>query len=312
MARSLNSATAFDMTGDARSFSERQAKEARRARGFELVDVADGLVDHPDNRPIKESAVKTLALDIERHGLAQAICVREIDGPEPPYQIISGHHRVRAYRYLKERHPETDKYDRIEAKVVSGMDDDTADSLLRVTNFNLYGNREENGRLLLDLYQDEAERIRDERGGSVRRIIAELYEETTGQHIGEATVARSIQAAKSSEKKIVLADCWNGVGLKEPVAAMMDELSREEQEQVFALWDSKKRSIKWLTQELKLRTGRGDRLCMSAFNTLIDNFELLQRCSAAGYEIPYDKYQAAMQMMAGYIESLDEEGTDVQ
>lgn len=311
MARSLRSAMAFDMTADSLSFEERQAKEKRRADGFVMVDYETELVGRDDNRPVEESAAQALALLIEKDGLGSPILAREIDGPEPPYELIAGQHRVRAYQILKGLHPGSHDYDRIECKLVSGMDDETAHSLMVATNLDVHGSKAERGRFLTEMFGEEARRIKEKEGGREREIIAKLYTSATGQQISPSVVQKALSASKDAEVTEELTEGWqeelSTSSVKGSDAAKIAKMEASEQDRLLADWSAQGRDRSWLAAEVKLRTGQGKALCRKAMRSLMADVDLMMRCQRAGYTVSEGEYRAFMNVIASMV---NEEGTD--
>lgn len=100
--------------------------------GYEQATLPLSAIDpHPENRPIDRGKVERLAETIGRDGLGQLPLVRAM--PNGRYQMISGHHRLEAFKLLLERTGEA-RWRSIPVNIVAGCDDERALCLLHMTN----------------------------------------------------------------------------------------------------------------------------------------------------------------------------------
>ena len=133
-----------------------QAGEMGRGGGYSTKEVPLRLLEaHPDNRAIHQDLVSRYAESIKREGLAHPPLVRRLaDGH---YQIISGHHRVLAYKLLDKDYP-GEGWDKIPVTIKKDCDDKRALRLLSVTNIrNPEISKEERGQMVMVLDEAVAE-----------------------------------------------------------------------------------------------------------------------------------------------------------
>ena len=99
---------------------------------YDQATIPLDLIDpHPQNRTINEDKVEKLASTIERDGLGQLPLVRaQGDGR---FQMISGHHRLAAFRSLAKRTGQK-CWTAIPVNVLRECDDERALCLLHMTN----------------------------------------------------------------------------------------------------------------------------------------------------------------------------------
>lgn len=261
-----------------------------KADGYILVDYETQLVNRKDNRDVDFEAVSDLARSIEKDGLAQPILARTIPDKSGMFELIAGQHRCEAYRLLHKRNPNDPRWSRIECKVVKGMDDETAHRLMLATNVvDANRSQAERGRMLIELYGATAEKIKKEKGGRIRDIVRDLYEEETGKSIGSNTVERAMNAAKSEEKDIQANNSdllceWQEVfedpKLKIPngIKSSLSNFSKDEQRIVYRDWRESGSNNRWLKEEIELRSGNPEKLLKKAQGFFTDACGLVARC----------------------------------
>ena len=108
------------------------AKTGAGPEGYHQEELPlDAIEPHPENRPIDRAKVEKLAETIERDGLGQLPLVRAM--PDGGRQMISGHHRLAAFKLLAERTGD-DRWRQIPVVVKHECDDVRALCLLHATN----------------------------------------------------------------------------------------------------------------------------------------------------------------------------------
>lgn len=258
--------------------------ETREAEGYVLVDYDSELTGRADNRDVDMAAVRRLADSIEADGLGQPILCREVDGPNPPFELIAGQHRCAAYRLLAERHPDDPRWRRIDAKVCRGMDDRTARRLMFATNVvNAELSQAERGAMLEELYGAQADAIKRESGGRRRDIIRDLFKEETGKPIGVQTVQRALKARSDEEKARASrvdsrwAEAFEKDGLRPEVQSGIASMSPCEQASLWIDYAGG-RNRTWLADEVRIRTGSCEPVVRRAMGMIEQGISLLRRC----------------------------------
>ena len=98
-----------------------------------IVEIDVGAIEgHPANiaYSMDERSIANLARSIEKDGLTDIPLVRKLD--DGRWQMISGHRRLEAYRLLAS---EDDSFARIPCRVVEGLTDSQAVTLLHTANY---------------------------------------------------------------------------------------------------------------------------------------------------------------------------------
>lgn len=152
----------------------------------------DELIPRSDNRKVHTESVKRLAEDIKQNGLAQLPLVRKT--PQG-YEIISGHHRLEAYKLLLET-TKDDKWAKIPVIVDADCDDSKARVLMWSTNIASASLSKEEFSQGLRIIHDEVEKDRLlnpklYEGKRTNDIVAEKLQEK-GVKISGRTVARKL------------------------------------------------------------------------------------------------------------------------
>lgn len=170
------------------------------AQDYAQALVPLGSIDpHPDNRPIIPEKVEKLAATIERDGLGQLPLVRAM--PNGRYQMISGHHRLEAYKLLFARTGDA-KWKLIPVSVIRNCDDARALCLLHMTNIVASDlTKEEVGRayeaLAAVIKEERAKDPEALRGMHTNRIIAQISAEQ-GRPAGITYVKEARRAYRES------------------------------------------------------------------------------------------------------------------
>lgn len=261
--------------------------DTQKADGYILIDFDTQLINRDDNRPIDHDAVKDLAASIEQDGLAQPILVRTIDEQVDVFELIAGQHRCEAYRLLKAKYPSDPRWQKIECKVVKGMDDDRAERLMYATNImDANHSLAERGQMFLELYGEKAEEIQAEQGGRKREIIQELYTADTGNVIAPTSVENAIKAAEAeaSLDSSLFIDEWGEAFGKENcrissvIKQSLSRLDEGVQRQIYNDWCDSGSNSRWLQEEVDLYSGRKKKVLSKAHTQIVDGVGLLARC----------------------------------
>lgn len=270
---------------------------ASRSDSKHMMLKLDQLVDREDNRDIDAAYAAVLADSIEKDGLGQPILVRTIAGEPGKYELVAGQHRREAYRILQQRHPGESKWERIEAIVRSGMDDDNARRLMYATNI-ANANVDDAYRVqIFDALGEEVDRMRAAdpaafEGKRWTEVVAEMVEEAGGEKISSRTIERKRKAAneakaaaKAAEEGLLI-DIWtNEFGKGAHPGSMkvaISGLALDEQRDLYERWEDAGRRKDWLKVELELRAGSADKVADGAYAAIEKNLGLLRRALSAG------------------------------
>lgn len=155
---------------------------------FPIVEIDVGAIEgHPANiaYSMDERSIANLARSIEKDGLTDIPLVRKLD--DGRWQMISGHRRLEAYRLLASG---DDSFARIPCRVVEGLTDSQAVTLLHTANYFVRALTVTERARATEALGLEAERLRAEnpdlKGMRTADIKASMVYEQTGR-----TVSRS-------------------------------------------------------------------------------------------------------------------------
>ncbi|CAH2762039.1 ParB N-terminal domain-containing protein [Erysipelothrix amsterdamensis] len=95
----------------------------------------DDLLDHVDNREYQKERIDALVYNIKQDGLLQPIVITPSNELEGKYTILAGHHRVQAYKRLREI-DDQDMYEAILSIVLPSMDETDKLKYVLTTNVN--------------------------------------------------------------------------------------------------------------------------------------------------------------------------------
>lgn len=187
-------------------------RQSRQRFPVEEIEVAS-IEDHPANDAYSMDAdgIGALAESIRKNGLTDIPLVRR--KPDGGFQMISGHRRKAAYALLAKTDP---AYARMPCRVVEGVDDDQAVTLLHTANyFTRQLNVVERARATQAL-GIQIERMRREdpatKGVPTADLKAAIIRSQTGRSVSPATIKRQEQTARRVERD--LAAPWRAEALE--------------------------------------------------------------------------------------------------
>lgn len=187
-------------------------RQSRQRFPVEEIDVAS-IEDHPANDAYSMDAggIGALAESIRKDGLTDIPLVRR--KPDGGFQMISGHRRKAAYALLAKTDP---AYARMPCRVVEGVDDAQAVTLLHTANyFTRQLNVVERARATQALgIQVERMRLEDPaaKGVPTADLKAAIIRSQTGRSVSPATIKRQEQTARRVERD--LASPWREEALE--------------------------------------------------------------------------------------------------
>ena len=177
-------------------------RQSRQRFPVEEIEVAS-IEDHPANDAYSMDAdgIGALAESIRKNGLTDIPLVRR--KPDGGFQMISGHRRKAAYALLAKTDP---AYARMPCRVVEGVDDDQAVTLLHTANyFTRQLNVVERARATQAL-GIQIERMRREdpatKGVPTADLKAAIIRSQTGRSVSPATIKRQEQTARRVERDL--------------------------------------------------------------------------------------------------------------
>lgn len=154
------------------------------------IAVAD-IADHPANAAysMDPAGIAELAETIREDGLTDLPLVRKVgDGS---WQMVSGHRRKASYVLLAEDDP---AYDRIPCRVIEGIDDEWAVTLLHAANYFTCTPT------VTEALRGDAVRLRSEdpslSGMRVDDVKAAIIERQAGRKVSGKTIAREERLAR--------------------------------------------------------------------------------------------------------------------
>lgn len=180
---------------------------AQTANRFPVKEIPlDDISEHPGNvaYSMDEEGIARLAESIERDGLTDLPLVRRLQGGG--FQMISGHRRMAAYRFLSKQDP---SYSKIPCRIASDISDEQALTLLHTANFftrSLTVTERAAATKALGI-QVEQMRAADPSLAGVRTedVKARIVEEMTGRKVSGKTIKREEAMA---EKVTALIPEW--------------------------------------------------------------------------------------------------------
>lgn len=242
------------------------AKSKTRER-FPIVEIEVGSIEcHPANvaYSMDERSIETLAKSIKRDGLTDIPLVRKLD--DGTWQMISGHRRLSAYRLLA---AEDDAFSRIPCRVIEGITDSQAITLLHTANYFVRALTVTERARATEALGLEVERLREENedlyGKRSSEIKAAIVEEQTGRSVSSRTIEREEQLSKVIESE--LSRHWATEADEGRLSAssidMLRELPREKQARLYVERPAgltKKETTDYLKMRLEVESGTDKRL----------------------------------------------------
>lgn len=173
--------------------------DSARTRGrFPIVEIDPASIsDHPANVAYSMDAagIRDLAESIRESGLTDIPLVRKMD--DGSWQMLSGHRRKAAYMLLAEEDP---AFARLPCRVVEGIDDVRAVTLLHSANYFVRALTVSERAAATEALGAEARRLRREdpayAGKRTADIKAELIEAQTGRKVSGKTIQREERLAR--------------------------------------------------------------------------------------------------------------------
>lgn len=182
-----------------------------------------------------ERSIANLARSIEKDGLTDIPLVRKLD--DGRWQMISGHRRLEAYRLLASG---DDSFARIPCRVVEGLTDSQAVTLLHTANYFVRALTVTERARATEALGLEAERLRAEnpdlKGMRTADIKASMVYEQTGRTVSPKTIRREEKLAKVINES--LSRHWAQEADEGRLSAssvdMLKDLPKEKQARLFA------------------------------------------------------------------------------
>ena len=205
---------------------------------FPIVEIDVGAIEgHPANiaYSMDERSIANLARSIEKDGLTDIPLVRKLD--DGRWQMISGHRRLEAYRLLAS---EDDSFARIPCRVVEGLTDSQAVTLLHTAHYFVRALTVTERARATEALGLEAERLRAEnpdlKGMRTADIKASMVYEQTGRTVSPKTIRREEKLAKVINES--LSRHWAQEADEGRLSAssvdMLKDLPKEKQARLFA------------------------------------------------------------------------------
>ena len=205
---------------------------------FPIVEIDVGAIEgHPANiaYSMDERSIANLARSIEKDGLTDIPLVRKLD--DGRWQMISGHRRLEAYRLLASG---DDSFARIPCRVVEGLTDSQAVTLLLTANYFVRALTVTERARATEALGLEAERLRAEnpdlKGMRTADIKASMVYEQTGRTVSPKTIRREEKLAKVINES--LSRHWAQEADEGRLSAssvdMLKDLPKEKQARLFA------------------------------------------------------------------------------
>lgn len=224
---------------------------------FPIVEIdVDAIEGHPANiaYSMDERSIANLARSIEKDGLTDIPLVRKLD--DGRWQMISGHRRLEAYRLLASG---DDSFARIPCRVVEGLTDSQAVTLLHTANYFVRALTVTERARATEALGLEAERLRAEnpdlKGMRTADIKASMVYEQTGRTVSPKTIRREEKLAKVINES--LSRHWAQEADEGRLSAssvdMLKDLPKEKQARLFAgrpAGLNKKETTDYLKEEL--------------------------------------------------------------
>ncbi len=160
------------------------------------IPVAD-IADHPANvaYSMDEYSIAQLAGSIREDGLTDLPLVRKL--PDGSWQMISGHRRKAAYALLARDDP---AFARIPCRVIEGIDDDRAVTLLHTANYFVRQLTVTERAAATEALGAQAERLRRDapefKGARLHDVKAAIIERQTGRKVSGKTIQREERMAR--------------------------------------------------------------------------------------------------------------------
>lgn len=242
-------------------------EKSKTRERFPIVEIeVDSIEGHPANvaYSMDERSIETLAKSIKRDGLTDIPLVRKLD--DGAWQMISGHRRLSAYRLLSS---EDDAFSRIPCRVIEGITDSQAITLLHTANYFVRALTVTERARATEALGLEVERLREENeelyGKRSSEIKAAIVEEQTGRSVSSRTIEREEQLSKVIESE--LSRHWATEADEGRLSAssidMLRELPREKQARLYVERPaglSKKETTDYLKKKLEVESGTDKRL----------------------------------------------------
>lgn len=210
----------------------------RRRFPIEEIEVSD-IAEHPGNAvySMDDAAISKLAESIRRDGLTDIPLVRKL--PDGGFQMISGHRRMAAYRLLA---AEDDDYARMPCRIVEGVSDEQALTLLHVANYFTRELTVTERAAATRALGEEVERMRgnDPRLSGMRTedIKAEIISSQTGRKVSGKSIQRQEALASMIENDLSLG--WRNLadegGLSSEAVKMLAKVPQKEQMRLHVQW----------------------------------------------------------------------------